>query len=166
MTSIRVAGLVTTLFTAAAIAGSAPPPQAADADREHLMIQPQELAWAPAPPFFPPGQTVAVVSGNPMEAGPFTVRAKLPAGYRIAPHWHPSDEHVTVLSGTLAMGLGEHFDDKALHDLGPGGFARMPATVRHYAVARTDTLLQVHGMGPLVLHYENPADDPRNAPTK
>lgn len=166
MTARRIPGFVTVLCVAAALAGSAPSPQAADAGRAHVMVQAQDLKWVPAPPFFPPGQVMAILSGNPAEPGPVTLRAKLPAGYRIAPHWHPTDEHVTVLSGTFAMGIGDRVDESALHDLGPGGFALMPATVRHYAVARTETVLQIHGTGPLVINYVNPADDPRNAPAK
>jgi quercetin dioxygenase-like cupin family protein len=32
---------------------------------------------------------------------------KLPDGYRIAPHWHPQRENVTVITGTLKVGMGD-----------------------------------------------------------
>lgn len=166
MTASRVVGVVAVVSVAAGLASTPASPQVANDAGQHLMVEPNDLKWVPAPPFFPPGQVVAILAGNPAEPGPITLRAKLPAGYRIAPHWHPADENVTVLSGTFAMGLGDRFVESSLHDLGPGGYARMPATVRHFAVARTETVLQVHGMGPLVLNYVNPADDPRNAPAK
>jgi quercetin dioxygenase-like cupin family protein len=163
MIASRVVRLVPVFCLAASLAGSAPAPQAAE---EHLMIQQSELVWGPGPPMMPPGQKIAVLSGSPGQPGPFTLRAQVPAGYKIPPHWHPADEHVTVISGTFAMGLGDKFEASALHDLTPGGFARMPATVRHFALAKTDAVLQIHGTGPLVLNYVNPADDPLQAAKK
>jgi quercetin dioxygenase-like cupin family protein len=90
----------------------------------------------------------------------------MPAGYRVAPHWHPTDEHLTVLSGTLAMGMGETFDPKALMELGPGGFAGMSPNTRHFLETKTAVVIQVHGTGPFSINYVNPADDPRNAAPK
>jgi hypothetical protein len=37
-----------------------------------------------------------VLEGDPAKAGPFTLRLKT-EGYKIAPHYHPADEHVTVI---------------------------------------------------------------------
>ncbi len=125
-----------------------------------VMVASGALTWGPPPPSLPPGAKMAVVSGDPSKPEPFTVRAQLPAGYKIAPHWHPTDEHVTVLSGTIAMGMGEQFDQAALKDLPAGGYAALPATMRHYLLAKTAATIQVHGMGPLAVNYVNPADDP------
>jgi ketosteroid isomerase-like protein len=133
------------------------PPQPSSA---HVMVASAALKWGDAPPSLPAGARMAVVSGDPSMPAPFTIRAQLPAGYRIAPHWHPGDEHVTVLSGTIAMGMGEKFDTAALKDLPPGGYAGLPATMRHYLLSKTASTIQVHGMGPLVLNYVDPADDP------
>jgi quercetin dioxygenase-like cupin family protein len=84
----------------------------------------------------------------------------------IAPHWHPTDEHVTVLAGTVAMGMGETFDEKALMELPPGGFAAMPANARHFFITKTAAVIQVHGLGLFAVTYVNPADDPRSAAPK
>jgi hypothetical protein len=84
----------------------------------------------------------------------------MPAGYTIKPHWHPTDENVTVLSGTFSLGMGEKFDKATMKDLPAGGFALLPAEMRHYAVAKTAAVVQVHGQGPFALTYVNPADDP------
>jgi quercetin dioxygenase-like cupin family protein len=132
----------------------------------HTMVRADQIVWGAGPPGLPPGVQTAVISGDPGKAGPFTLRAQMPAGYRIAPHWHPTDEHVTVLSGTVAMGMGETFDDKALMDLPPGGFAGMAPNTRHFLKARTAAVIQVHGTGPFAVTYVNPADDPRNAAAK
>ncbi len=69
-----------------------------------------------------------------------------------------------MLTGTIALGMGEQFDQAALTDLAPGGYATMPADVRHYFLAKTAATFQVHGMGPFVVNYVNPADDPSKQP--
>ena len=126
----------------------------------HVVVPAAKVTWGDPPPSLPPGAKLAAIAGDPSKPEPFTIRLQLPAGYRIAPHWHPTDEHVTVLSGTFAAAMGEAWDDKALANLPAGSYAVMSATMPHFAVARTATTLQVHGMGPFVLNYVNPADDP------
>lgn len=126
----------------------------------HVLKAPAELAWGAPPPVFEKGASFTVVSGDPSKAGLYVVRLKMPAGYVIAPHWHPTDEHVTVLSGEFALGMGEKMDKKAMKALPVGGYALLPADMRHYAMAKSEAIVQVHGMGPFQLTYVNPADDP------
>jgi hypothetical protein len=153
---------ITLLIAGAAFAQTGQPPPSG-----HVFVQVSDLKWGPAPPGLPAGAKTAVLSGDPSQAGPFVLRAALPAGYRIAPHWHPTDENLTVISGTFSLGMGDKFDEKAIHDLNAGGYVRMPATTRHFATTKTATVIQIHGMGPFVINYVNPADDPRgNAPAK
>ena len=122
-----------------------------------------DLDWGPAPPVFPRGAEMAVMHGDPSGSGPFTVRLRFPNGYRIAPHTHPTDEHVTVISGTFRLGMGATVDTTKMTTLVAGGFVTAPAGHPHYAVARGRTVVQVSAMGPFVLTYVNPADLPRAA---
>lgn len=116
---------------------------------------------------FEKAASFAVISGDPGKPGLFVVRLKMPAGYKIAPHWHPTDEHVTVLSGTLALGMGEKFDKPSMKKLPAGSYALLPAEMRHFAMATTAATIQVHGQGPFALTYVNPADDPsKRVPAK
>src|SRR4029450_5043989 len=131
----------------------------------HVLVTAAELKWGEPPPVFEKGASFAVISGDPGKGGLFVVRLKMPAGYKIAPHWHPTDEHVTVLSGTFALGMGEKFDKAAAKEIAAGGYALLPAEMRHFAVAKTAATVQVHGMGPFVLTYVNPADDPSTRAT-
>lgn len=132
-------------------------------DTKHVMVRPDAVKWGPAPPSLPPGSQMTVLVGDPTKPdAPYVLRAKLPDGYKIPPHWHPSDENVTVLQGTLLMGKGEKFDPSRMEELPAGSFGHMPRTVRHFAMARGETIIQVHGIGPFVINYVNPADDPRN----
>ena len=126
----------------------------------HLMVPASDLKWGDPPPSLPPGARIAVVQGDPSQAQPFVIRAQLPAGYKIAPHWHPGVENVTALSGTVAVGMGEQFDESTMTTLPAGGYASLPAEMRHYFMAKSAATIQVHGMGPFVVNYVNPADDP------
>jgi len=128
----------------------------------HVLVSPPAIKWGPAPPGLPPGGEAAVLAGDPAVAGElFTLRLKLPAGYKVPPHWHPGDESVTVVSGQLMVGMGETFDAAKMHALGAGSFAKMPKEMRHYAQAKGATIIQVHGIGPFGITYVNAADDPR-----
>ena len=114
----------------------------------HVLLNPSQAKWGDPPPVFEKGASFIVVSGDPGKPGLFVVRLKLPAGFKIAPHWHPTDEHVTVLSGTFALGMGEKFDKAAMTELPVGGYALLPAQMRHFAQATTEATIQVHGQGP------------------
>src|SRR5262245_42239319 len=127
----------------------------------HITMQPDDVKWAPAPPSLPPGAQIAVLEGNPANAEPITMRLKFPAGYRLAPHFHPAIEHVTVLSGTFHIAPGESFDQSKGTRLPVGAFVAMPVGVPHFAWASEDTVIQLHGVGPWGVTYVNPADDPR-----
>ena len=124
------------------------------------------LIWGPAPPFFPAGARFAVLQGDPSQAGIYTVRLEMPAGYTLRPHSHPADEHVTVVSGPLVLGMGDSVHTRGAHALAAGGFITAKAQEHHCAVARGKTVVQVQGPGPFVITYINPKDDPRNAPTR
>lgn len=127
---------------------------------KHVVVPAAAVTWMDAPPNLPAGAKLAVISGDPSMPEPFTIRLQMPNGYRIAPHTHPTDEHLTVLSGTFAAGMGKAYDEKALGALGAGSYAVLSADMPHYGMARGTTVVQVHGMGPFVLNYVNPADDP------
>jgi hypothetical protein len=123
---------------------------------------PAEIKWIDGPPSLPAGARFAVLEGDPAKEGLFTMRLRLPDGFKIAPHWHSKVEHVTVLSGTFNIGMGEKFDQKATREMPAGTFGYWPAGMRHFAWAKGDTILQLHGTGPWTITYVNPSDDPRN----
>jgi ketosteroid isomerase-like protein len=128
-----------------------------------VIVPASTVKWMDAPPFLPKGAKLAVLVGDPSKPEAFTIRLQMPDGYKIAPHTHPTDEHVTVLSGTFRAAMGTTWDDKALGDFAPGSYANMAATMPHYAMAKGATVVQVHGVGPFVVNYVNPADDPSKA---
>ena len=128
--------------------------------RHHVAMTPSELKWGPAPPVLPPGAQIAVLDGDPGKDGFFTLRLKFPDGYKIAPHWHPTDENIVIVSGTFMMGLGEKRNEGSMHALTSGSFTVMPKTSRHYATAKGETVVQIYGQGPFIVNYVNPADNP------
>jgi quercetin dioxygenase-like cupin family protein len=127
-----------------------------------MAVQPDAVKWGPAPPGFPPGAQVAVISGDPSKAGPYVVRAKMPAGYKIMPHTHPTDENVTVLSGTAHIAMGDKFDTKKGETVPAGGFFSAKQGMQHYFWVTSAAVIQVHGVGPFEINYVNATDDPRN----
>lgn len=130
--------------------------------RPDLAQRADHLKWGPAPAIFPAGAQMAVLQGDPSVAGAiFTVRLKMPDGYRIPAHWHPTDELVTVMSGGVYVGLGDTLNTKAfLPMLKAGDFINAPAKMNHFAMAKGETILQVDAIGPFQLTYVNPKDDP------
>lgn len=127
----------------------------------HVLVKPANVKWADAPPSLPPGAKMAWIEGAAADPGPFTFRVKLPANYKLPPHWHPGIEHVTVLSGTFNLGMGETFDSQKLTALPAGSLVVMPPRTPHFVSVKEETIIQVHGVGPWGLNYVNPQDAPR-----
>ena len=163
-------------FSSAGLAAQAAPPakqspapakqspaatKPAAAEAKHVMLSPDELKWGPAPPSLPPGAQAAVLDGDPTKAGLFVVRLKFPDGYKVAPHWHPTEEHLVVIAGSFSVGLGDKVDDASMQALKAGAYAKMPRRTNHYAKATGETIIQLTAMGPFVVTYVNPQDDPR-----
>ncbi|MEP6802405.1 MAG: cupin domain-containing protein [Acidobacteriota bacterium] len=128
----------------------------------HKIMNAGDIQWGDAPPNMPPGAKMAVLQGDPGKSGLFTVRLKAPDGYTVAAHWHPTDEHLTVISGTFNLQTGDGADMSSATAMTAGAFATMPAKMRHKAVCQGETEVQVSGMGPFKVIYVNPADDPSN----
>jgi quercetin dioxygenase-like cupin family protein len=124
------------------------------------------IQWGPAPPVFAAGAKFAVLQGDPSKPGVYTVRLEMPNGYKVAPHFHPTDENVTVIKGTFLIGLGDQLDPAKTRTLQAGDFATAHANEHHFAIARGQTIVQVHGVGPFMLTYVNPADDPTKQTAK
>jgi mannose-6-phosphate isomerase-like protein (cupin superfamily) len=142
---------ISTIAAVALVAITALPAAAQNATKLH---------WGPAPAVFPKGAKMAVVSGDPTKAGPFTIQLNMPNGYRIMPHFHPTDEHVAVKSGHFHYGMGDRFDPKAFKSMKPGESGDIPANMHHYAHAQGRTVIEVSSTGPFVLTYVNAKDDP------
>lgn len=120
----------------------------------------KEVKWGAPPPVFPPGAKFAVIAGDPAATGLVTVRFEMPAGYTIPPHFHPTDEHITVLNGSFAIGMGDSIDKAHALTLSAGGYGVAMANMHHYAYTTNGATIQVHMQGPFAITYVNQADDP------
>ena len=123
---------------------------------------PAELKWMDGPPGLPAGAQFAVLSGDPTKAGKFTVRIRMPTNYSVPPHWHPSDEHVTLVSGKLAYGMSDQINRTAADALAEGASVTMKAKQHHWVFTGDGATVEVSAMGPFVITYVNPRDDPRH----
>ena len=138
----------------------------ADATPQHaIVVAPGSIAWGAAPAVLPSGAKAAVLEGDPAKPGAFTLRLWLPDGYTIPPHFHPVTEHVTVMQGAFLVGMGEQLDASKFTELPTGTFGAIPAGMKHFARAKGEVVIQLHGTGPWGLTYVNPADDPRRRTT-
>jgi quercetin dioxygenase-like cupin family protein len=121
----------------------------------HKIVHFGDLKWTP----IIKGCDLAPVSGDPNAEGtPFVVRLRCVDGAKIPAHWHPTDENVTVLKGSLLVGLGETFDETKLQTMNVGNFVSMPKEMRHFAMSKGDTIVQVHGEGPFKVNWVNPSE--------
>lgn len=127
-------------------------PAAADtaASNAPVIVTPSQLQWAPNA-ILPAGAKVAILQGDYTKPGWYTIRFSLPDGASFAPHSHGSTEYVTVLQGTLMVGLGDTVDKSKMTALPAGSFVAVPAGVHHYAAASGDTIIQLSGMGPMTM---------------
>jgi mannose-6-phosphate isomerase-like protein (cupin superfamily) len=147
------------LLTAAAARGADAGKKADAAKTAAVSVNADEIKWGDAPPDLPKGASLAVLHGDPSKKAPFTIRLKMPAGYKIPPHWHTKDEQLTILSGEFTLHMGDTMDAPA-SKLTAGGYHFLPGKMHHAAETTGETVLQLDGVGPFDIHYLNPADNP------
>jgi hypothetical protein len=123
------------------------------------------LSWGPAPPGLPKGARVAVVSGDPAKAGPFTIRIDVPPDYAVRPHYHPSSETIRLLEGTLHLGHGEKWDEQAMKAVPAGQPVTIAAKEPHFVHAASRVVMEIQGTGPYAITYVDKKDDPRTGST-
>ncbi len=160
----------TTKKSATKSAAAAAPAKAADASSAHVKAYtPEQMKWSAGPSALPAGAQIAILEGDPMKPGPFTIRLKFPNNYKIPPHSHSRTEHVTIINGSMHVGMGDKFDEAAMTTFGAGSFAAIEPGQHHYAMAKNDmmfkgkdTTIQLHGEGPWEIKYVNASEDPRN----
>jgi hypothetical protein len=159
--SEMVAGIiVVSLVGATFVQAQEQRPARADTGTDKVIrLTPDELTWTAGPTMLPPGAMMAVIEGSFSKPGPFTVRLKFPANYRIPPHWHPVKVTVTVISGSFNMGFGDELDLDKGKMLPNGSIFEMPATIHHFGWTTEETIIQEHGIGPLSVNYLKPAHD-------
>src|SRR5919108_4476559 len=124
---------VSVVIAAAALLFAAEEATSPAATSEHRVMKPSDLEWGEAPPGLPAGGKMAVLNGDPSQSGPFTVRLKSPAGYKVMPHTHPTAERLTIISGSFRIGMGQKFNESAMQELSAGGYVVMPAGMAHFA---------------------------------
>lgn len=135
--------MILILVSTAAFAADAP-----------IIVTPDTLQWHPDPNI--EGVQVAVVYGNPQEKGFYIIRVKFPAGFEVPVHTHTFNEMATVMSGTLYLGIGEEKDKNHMQELSVGTFFMIPAELPHYGWTKSETILQLTGMGPRTMIYKKP----------
>jgi quercetin dioxygenase-like cupin family protein len=107
------------------------------------------------------GTEFAVLSGTPdAEGAAFVIRLRFADQVRVPPHWHPVDEHITVIAGTFYMGMGERVDESTAKEMPAGSYGFMPKDMRHFGWAKGATIIQIHGVGPFKTNWVDPTGKP------
>ena len=154
---IGAAAVASAMVSVATVASAQAKPAASSASKSGS----KSLTWGPAPDAFPAGAKMAVESGDPSKSGEFVVRLSFPAGYKIPPHWHPTDEHVRIRSGQFLVGMGDALDPAKTMKMAPGDTGSIGAKMHHFAIAPVPTVLSIRAEGPFAMTYVNASEDPR-----
>jgi len=139
------------LLLAAVVAGIAAgvlPRAFAEKDAQGFVVtKPSELKYLPNETGS--GPDIAVVYGDPAKAGLYIIRARFKPGVMSKPHYHPTDRHVTVISGTWWAGTDASGDPNKTTPLGPGSYMLHPAGKVHYDGAKdVEAIVEIKGIGP------------------
>lgn len=154
---LRVLTIITMMVIPTLALAQSDKSAAANSPGSHGIVTPDQLVWKP----LIPGVEMAVVFGDPeKEGGLFVIRIRSKAGARVPPHWHPTDEHITVLEGSFWIAHGEKFDSGKLQEVKAGGHISMPAKTRHFGNHSADNVIEVYGEAPFVVSFVNPEDAP------
>jgi anti-sigma factor ChrR (cupin superfamily) len=145
------------VFGLAALATGVYSQEKKEAGDAHKIVHYGDLKWTP----IMKGCELAAVSGDPSaEGAPFVLRIRCVDGTKIPAHWHPTDENLTVLKGTFLVATGEAFDETKLQTMNVGNFILMPKEMRHFAMNKGETIVQIHGAGPFKVNWVNPSEVP------
>lgn len=126
------------------------------------VYQPEQLLWVNGPDMLPKGIQISLLEGETQSYNPYSLRMKLPSGTQLPPHWSFADSHITVISGTLHIGAGEHVNLTSGIAAKAGSYIVIPARVSSYAWASEETVIQLNNNGPWNVHYVHFNEDPRN----
>lgn len=135
-------------------------------NESHKIVKSEDIMWIDGPDALPKGVQMVILEGNPTKSGPFTMRLKFPTDYKIPPHSHRDIEHITVLMGTVNLGMGEKYDKEKTDSLKTHSFAYLKPRTVHFAYIPEETIIQLHGIGPWDIKYVDPKDDPRKSNKK
>ena len=155
-------GLIATAASAVCLIAQTQPPSsdtgtASSSQSPYIALAPEAVKWIQAGK----GTEFAVLSGSPdAEGSPFVLRLRFADKVQIPPHWHPVDEHITVIAGTFYMGMGEKYSESAAKEMPTGTYGFMPKEMRHFGWAKGTTIIQIHGIGPFKTNWVDPVGRP------
>ncbi|SRR6266849_3718760 len=151
----RVSGICLLVSAIAILTVGAKSQEKKESDAAHKIVHFGHLKWVP----IMKGCDLAPVAGDfNAEGTQFVLRIRCADGTKIPAHWHPTDENLTVLKGTFVVGIGETFDESKLQTMNVGNFILMPKEMRHFAMNKGETIVQIHGTGPFKVNWVNPAE--------
>jgi quercetin dioxygenase-like cupin family protein len=144
MKHMTIAVAAATLLACGAVALASP-------TTNPTIVTPDKIQWMPGTGQIPATVGVSVLEGDPTKPGPFVVRLNIPDGTKFPVHYHDDTERLTIISGTFMAGIGTTFDATKMTALPAGSYCVLPAGLRHYAMAKGQTVVQLSGTGPFAM---------------
>lgn len=117
---------------------------------------PETAPWRDGP--WPGVQIASLERSGEGDQASITFWMRLPDGFWIMPHRHPSAKRVNVIRGTILMGHGDSLDLDSVTPIAAGGFALVPRGTNHYEGARGETIVQFSAVGPWATTYVTPGE--------
>jgi hypothetical protein len=109
---------------------------------------PENIRWVADPGG---GAERLTLFGDPSKPGPYAQFVKWKAGNMSRPHFHETDRHIVVISGTWWVGTGATFSPDTTVPLPAGTYVVHAARGVHYDGAKQgDAVLLIQGVGPAV----------------
>lgn len=147
-------GMTPGTASAQAVAVAPAPYPAGDAtvtDIESIGRRPADLDWMEIEGA--PRVQIAYLLTDQTGASPYAYRLRFPADYAIIPHRHQARMHLTVLQGTYMVGFGPTLDRARTVAFPTGSYIWIPKRSAHFGWTEGETILQVHGTGPMNLDW-------------
>ena len=95
------------------------------------------------------GIRTTVMSGDPTQEGPYTIRLSVPPNTRIQAHTHRDNRTAVVISGVWYFGYGPAAGAAGEKALPAGSFYTEPSGVAHFAETKADAVVvYITGHGP------------------
>ena len=101
---------------------------------------------------------VQVKASEKVELVRFRIGGLIPLQFVLTrPHRHDTDEHLTVVQGTLYFAVGDRFDRAQLREMKTGSYAFIPKGSIMFGYTPDAAIVQVHGIGPFKIHWRSAA---------
>jgi hypothetical protein len=120
-----------------------------------VQLTPGDMQWTDTSSVLAKGTKYCVLYGDIKKSAPFAIRIQLPPNLVIKTHYHPNDEVVTVLDGSLSVGFGDRTPSSETKTFTANSFYVNAANVEHFVVVGSEGVtIQINAIGPWITTFK------------